>query len=249
MMLVGPESAEGDLALRMRVPRSAVRHCLEGGASLREQWQAGGRELVERTAERILELALQGNVLIRGWGACVLLRGVPHVARIRVCASIELRERVVMTRRRSMDRAAARREIDANDAARRHGLRAAFGVDREDARLYDLVLNTDRIAIDTCVQLVCELVAGPEFDETAASRAILADKVLEARVRARLRERFTPGTGVGAIRASACAGKVVLRGTAIHSVLAQEAARIVGALDGVKDVLNRIEVVRGPRGL
>ena len=47
----------------------------------------------------------------------------------------------------------------------------------------------------------------------------------------------------------ACGGKVVLRGIAVHSTLAREAGGIAGTTDGVKDVINRIEVVRAPRGL
>lgn len=249
LRLVVHESVERDLARRMQVPEATVHRRVEGGASLREHFQVADRQLARHTTEEVLELAQRGNVLIRGWGACVLLRGVPHVARIRVCAPIEQRERVVMARACSADKAAVRREIDASDATHKRNLKVAFGVDREDALLYDLVLNTERISIDTCVRLVCELVAGPEFDETKVSREILADKLLEARVRARLRERFTPGTGVGGLRATVCAGRVVLHGTAIHSILAEEAGRTAGAVDGVKDVLNKIEVVHGPRGL
>jgi osmotically-inducible protein OsmY len=162
---------------------------------------------------------------------------------------MELRERNVMQRRCLQDRGAARRQIEANDVAHRQVLQAAFGVDREDARLYDLVLNTERISVDACVGLARSLLASPEFGETEASRTILGDRVLEASIRTRLAERFTIGTGIGQIRATACAGRVVLDGTAIHAVLAREAGQIVGALAGVKDVDNRIEVVRGPRGL
>lgn len=249
LTLVLHELVERSLAERMQVPERAVHNRLEGVASWRERWQIGSQRLAHHTAEEVLELAQRGNVLIRGWGACVLLRDVPHVGRVRVCAPIELRERNVMERRGLKDKSAARREIEANDDAHRHILRVAFGVDREDARLYDLVLNTGRVPVDTCVRLVRDLVESPEFGETDASRAVLRDKVLEARIRIKLGERFTLGTGVGSLRAEAAASRVILHGSALHTSLAQEAGRIVGEIPGVKDVDNRIEVVRGPRPL
>jgi Cytidylate kinase-like family/BON domain len=161
---------------------------------------------------------------------------------------MELRERNVMGQR-SKDRGAARREIERNDAAHKRILHAAYGVDREDPLLYDLVLNTERLSVETCAKLVRELVESPELRETDVSRAILDDKVLEARMRVKLRERFTAGTGVSGIEATARGGKVVLEGVAIHTTLADEVGKIVAAIPGVRDVDNRVEIVRGPRGL
>ena len=249
LTLVLHELVEHDLAERLRVPESVVHHRLEGGVSLRERLQIGSKRLAQYTAEEILELAQKGNVLIRGWGACVLLRDVPHVVRVRVCAPLELRERSLMERGSSKDRSAARQEIERNDATHKRTLQAAFGVDREDPLLYDLVLNIGRLSVETCAKLVRELVESPELRETDASRAILDDKVLEAHMRIKLGERFTAGTGVSGIEAKASGGKVILKGIAIHTSLADEAGKIVGAIPGVKDVHNCIEIVRGPRGI
>jgi cytidylate kinase len=248
LTLVVHELIEHDLAERLQVPASAVYHRFEGGATLRERWQIPSGRLARYTAEEILELAQKGNVLIRGWGACVLLRDVPHVVRVRVCAPMELRERSLMERR-SKDGGASRQEIERNDAAHKRTLQTAFGVDRENSLLYDLVLNTERLSVETCVKLVRELVESPEFRETDASRAILGDKVLEAHIRVRLGERFIAGMGVSGIEATARGGMVVLKGVAIHTTLADEAGKIVGAIPGVRDVDNRMKIVRGPRGL
>jgi cytidylate kinase len=242
------EMVEHDLAGRLDVPENTIHRRFEGGAGWRERLQVGGRRLARYTAEEILGLADKGNAVIRGWGACLLLRGIPHVARVRICAPLELRVRSAMERR-GLDEAGARREIERNDAAHRRTVKATFGVERQDTLLYDLVLNTERVSTETCASLVCDLVSSPDFAETEASRSLLADRALEAHVRLRLAERFTAGTGVSGIEAAARGGKVVLKGIAIHSTLADEAARIAGTVAGVKDVDNRIDIVRGPRGL
>ena len=85
------ELVEHDLAEHMHVRESAIHHRLEGGATLRERWQIGSKRLARYTADEVLELAARGNVLIRGWGACVVLSDAPQVARIRVCAPLEVR--------------------------------------------------------------------------------------------------------------------------------------------------------------
>lgn len=240
---------EHDVAEHLHVRESAVHHLLEGGATLLDRLRVGSKRLAHYTAEEILELANRGDVLIRGWGSCVVLRGVPHVVRVRVCAPKEARERAVMQRLDSNDRSAARHEIERNDSAHKIALHSAYGVDREDSTLYDLVLNTERSSIETCAKLVCDLVERPEFRETEASRTILNDKSLEAHVRLRLRERFTVGMGVSGADATAHAGRIVLTGTAIHSALVEDASKLAGAIAGVKAVENHMVVVRGPRAL
>jgi cytidylate kinase len=240
---------EHDIAEHLHVRESAVHHLFEGGATLLDRLRVGSKRLAHYTAEEILELANHGNVLIRGWGSCVVLRGVPHVVRVRVCAPMEVRERAVMRRMDSNDRSAARHEIERNDSAHKIALHSAYGVDREDSTLYDLVLNTERISIETCAKLVCDLVESPEFRETEASRTILNDKTLEAHVRLRLRERFSVGMGVSGADASVHDGRIVLTGMAIHSALVEDASKLAGAIAGVKAVENQMVVVRGPRAL
>ena len=240
---------EHDIAEHLHLRESAVHHLLEGGATLLERLQTGGKRLARYTAEEILELANQGNVLIRGWGACAVLRDVPHVVRVRVCAPMEVRERNVMERSEVKYRGAARREIERNDAAHRTTLQGAYGIDREDSMRYDVVLNTERNSVETCAKLICDLVESPEFRETEASRSILGDKALEAHVRIKLRERFTVGMGVSGADATAHAGKIVLTGTAIHSALVDDASKLAAAISGVNTVENQMIVVRGPRVL
>lgn len=240
---------EHDIAEHLQVQESAVHHLLEGGATLLDHLRTGSKRLSHYTAEEVLDQANRGNVLIRGWGSCVILRGVPHVVRVRVCAPKEVRERAVMQRMDSDDRSAARQEIERNDSAHKIALHSAHGVDREDAMLYDLVLNTERSSVEICAKLVCDLAESAEFRETEASRAILNDKTLEAHVRLRLRERFGVGMGVSGVEATAQEGRIVLTGMAIHSALLDDASKLAGAVAGVKAVENRMVVVRGPRVL
>jgi osmotically-inducible protein OsmY len=111
-----------------------------------------------------------------------------------------------------------------------------------------MVLNTERVSVETGARLICDLVDKPEFRQSEAALAALRDKALEAHVRIKLRERFIAGTGVSNVDAAADGGKVVLTGVAIHEVLAADAGKLAAEVAGVKEVVNRIAVVHWPAG-
>jgi cytidylate kinase len=221
-----------------------VHHFLEGSASLFERWKIDKKKLSRFTAEEILELARGGNVLIRGWGATALLRPIAHVVCVRVCAPMAFREGVMMERLGVSDRELVRREIERNDAAHTRIIHSFFGVDWRNPLLYDLVLNTERLPIETCVKFVRQLAESPAFQETEASRSVLTDKLVEARVRSLLDEHFgIAGGGMSSVDGTVTGGMVTLTGTTINIELMEEAERLVRRIEGVKEVENRIAYI------
>src|SRR5271156_4797002 len=139
LQIVRSEVAANNVARRLGVAESAVTRYLDGSASLLDRWRIDRRKLFHYAAEEILGLAQRGNVLIKGWGAATLLRDVPQVISVRVCAPMDFRVRVMMERLGRNDADALREEIERFDAARAHTLRAYFNVDEEDARLYHIM--------------------------------------------------------------------------------------------------------------
>ena len=135
----------------------------------------------------MLEAAAKGNVVIRGWGATQLLRPVPHVPCIRIMRPFDKRVQWLMKQIDTDDRGVAEAEIRRSDQANASRMHDQFGVDWNEPVLFDMVLNTDRLSVDTCVQMIKALLARPEFAETEASRALLQGMALSAHVRAALR--------------------------------------------------------------
>src|SRR4051812_4321399 len=135
----------GDVvAGRMQVKKSLIRRIREGKASTIEKWAADEKTISIFTAEEVFDLAVKGNVLVRGWGATLLLRQVPHVLCVRVCAPMELRVKRLMERLETDDEGLARHEIESDDAARYSRMSEHFNVNWGDPTLYDLSLNTER---------------------------------------------------------------------------------------------------------
>ena len=229
----------GDMvAGRMQVKKSLIRRIREGKASKIEKWAADEKTISIFTAEEVFDLAVKGNVLIRGWGGTLLLRSVPHIARIRVGAPLEVRVKRLMERLETDDEDLARQEIEADDETRARRMGEAHGVSWGDATLYDLTLNTERVSIASCVEQVIALVKRPEFQETAGSRRKLADLAIEAKARAALKaDERTAGIDISL---DVAGGTVTLRGIVVderEKTLVDEVVRAVPGVTALHDEL------------
>ena len=242
LAVVHHELVEHDIAERSGMRDSEVHRFLEGEASLFERWKIDSSRMSRYTAEEILGLAAKGNVLIRGWGASYLLRSVPHVVSVRICAPMPFREQVLMTRLGAQDRDAARREIERNDAGHNGAMQKMFGIDWKDATHYAIVLNTARMPVAECVEYLVRATESPAFQETAQSRGVLIDELILSRVRSVLDRSFGSATAtLGGIDATASEGRVTLSGAATcDERLIVEAVRLVSDVEGVAGVDNNI---------
>jgi cytidylate kinase len=172
---------------RMHVPTSLINRLREGKAGAIEKMRADKASLAVYMAEEVLEAAARGNVVLRGWGATCLLRRVRHVVSVRITRPLAQRVTWLQERLGTDDAAFAEEEIRRSDRAHAARMQAQFGVTWGDPLLYDLVLNTDRISVESCAAQIAALARRPEFAETDASRAVLRNLALDARVRSALR--------------------------------------------------------------
>jgi cytidylate kinase len=237
------EVVEQDIAERAGMPESRVHRFLEGETSLWERWNIDRKRMSRYTAQEILELAAKGNVLIRGWGATYLLKSVPHVVCVRICAPMPFREAVLMERLYLKEAAAARREIEHNDAAHNGTMQRLFGIDWQDPSLYAVVLNTARVPIADCVEHIVKLTESPAFQETPASRGALMDQLILMRVRSALEREFGDQPLHYGFDADVSGGKVTLTGAATDPQLIADAVRLVHGVEGVTGVESQIEQV------
>jgi len=101
----------------------------------------------------ILDMAKEGNVLIIGRASQVLLGDHPEALHVQVVAPLSYRVEKLM-RVEGLTRQAAKQRVVASDQARADHLRRYYGVKWLDPHLYDLVINTGHISIQTAIQLV-----------------------------------------------------------------------------------------------
>jgi len=230
---------------RMHVPTSLINRLREGKAGAIERLRADRASLAVYVTEELLDVAERGNVILRGWGATAVLRPVPHVVCVRITRPFEKRVAWLQEQLGSDEASHAEEEIRRSDRAHAARMNAQFGVTWGDPLLYDLVLNTDRVSVESCAEQIAALSRRPEFAETEASRAILRNLALEARVRSALRaDEATQNVDVTVISNG---GRVVLSGMVLDADELPAAARVAAVVPGVVDVDNQLRVMTRSR--
>jgi cytidylate kinase len=230
----------------MHVPKSLISRLRAGKAGTIERLTADRAAIAAFTAEDVLETAARGNVVVRGWGATLLLRSVPHVPCIRIMRPFDKRVDWLMRELDTDDRELAENEIRRSDHANATRMHEQFGVNWGDPVLFDMVLNTERLSVDTCVQQIKALLARPEFAETDASREMLQGMALSARVRAALRASDAT-QGVDVSIESTAGGRVALRGIVVSDQERSATERVAAAVAGVTAVDNDLRVMASSR--
>jgi cytidylate kinase len=249
LKMVRSEIVADSVAQRLGIGANSFLRYMDGSASLVERWRIDRRRLVHYTAEEILRLAQQDNVLVKGWGAATLLRGLPQVIGVRVCAPMDFRARVLMERSGIKNADAVRAQIGRHDAARARAMRLFFNADQEDARLYHVVVNTERLPVDACVKLIAALAESPRFRAHAAARSALADKLMEARISLALVENISPTMAPLGVSVSVANGRITLGGTSCSGGLRRRAETIAHQVAGGSKIDNRIVSVPSRGGL
>ncbi|MES2958903.1 MAG: cytidylate kinase family protein [Pseudomonadota bacterium] len=233
------------VASKMHVSKSLISRLRAGKAGTFERLKADREGMAIYTAEEVLDAAAAGNVVLRGWGATALLRPVPHVPCVRILRPLAKRVQWLMTELDTDDADLAEAEIRRSDEANAARMHDQFGVTWGDPVLFDLVLNTDRLSVDTCVQQIKALLARPEFAETAASRALLLGMALQARVRAAL--RANEATRDVSITIEGADAGVVLRGIVVSEAERAAVEQVAAAVPGVAGIDNQLRVMAASR--
>jgi cytidylate kinase len=233
------------VANKMHVSKSLINRLRAGKAGPIERLTADRESIAVYTSEEVLEAAAKGNVVLRGWGATSLLRSVPHVPGIRIMRPFDKRVDWLMKELDTDDRELAENEIRRSDQSNATRMHEQFGVNWGDPVHFDMVLNTDRLSVDTCVQQIKALLARPEFAETEASRALLQAMSLHAHVRAALRANEETRDVDVLIEGS---GKVVvLRGIVVSTAERDAAEKVAAAVPGVGGVDSQLRVMASSR--
>ena len=224
-----------DAAHRYGLLEEKLSHLDESKPSLFERFDAETRRYITVIQTALYEFAEHDNVVLMGRGGQWLLRGIPHVIRLRVIAPFELRvKRLAKKLSGQMGEQTKQRTV--TDMVRRDDIekvgrmRYLYEVDLRDPALYDLVLNSEKLSVEAAVDLLAGLARQPELATTEAGAQLVADRALASRVQVALATH--PETRKYRTTVEAKAGVVTLEGTAALD----EAVEVARTVDGVRDV-------------
>jgi cytidylate kinase len=232
-----------DAAREYRVRESRLAGVVEAAPGLVERLRRPRFRYRAYLEAAVLDAALPDRTVLVGRWSTLFLRGISHAIRVRVCAPGDVRARRVMERN-GIEAIEAARRIAAYDDGVRSRMRQMFDVDWTDPLLYDLVVNTEAVGVTTAVGQVLALASAAEFQPTAASRQLLADRALVARLRAIL--KATPATARVDVDIQVAEGQVRLGGVVGSESERESALAVVREAPGVTDVASEIKVFRRP---
>ena len=228
------------IASKMRLRKSHVERFLDGRAGLWEKLTTDKTSLSIFTADETFRFLRDGQTaVIRGWGAVHLLRNIPHVVRVRICAPLETRVHRMMERLATDKRETVESEINMSEEAHSAITKRHFGVNWRDPELYDLVLCTERLSVEECVDEIDGMMQRKCFQETEDSRRMVESLSTEWAVRSALRrDERTSRTHV---TIESDNGTLRLMGVVDTQTEANAAGELAAAVEGVKQVDNQLK--------
>jgi cytidylate kinase len=212
-----------DAGLRYGLAEDKLSHLDDSKPSFFERFDTETRHHITVLQTTLLELAeLDNAVLMRGGGQW-LLRGVPHVLRVRVIAPFEHRvkqwiKRQAATTRETYNQRAASALVRRDDIEKAGRMRYLYEVEISDPMLYELIVNTEMLRYDAVVQMI------------EAGRQTISSRALASRVQVALATH--PDTRRYRITVEAQGGVVTLEGT----TALDRAVEVARTVPGVRDV-------------
>ena len=201
---------------------------------------------LDRLQSVILELAKKGDALFFGKGSQLLLNSFNCALHVLVTGSLEKRIQQVMEEKK-VDREIAEKMIHRSDQDKRGFLRFAFEEDWLNPNLYDLVLNTDKLSIDSATKIVMEAAKSDGIKACGMDSMKLLEKLsLQRKVEAAFLE-----AGVESQHTfyNVEDGETVRIYGIVYSLQEKEAVeKMMKGIKGVRKVINNLTVFQGAMG-
>ncbi|OGL00062.1 MAG: hypothetical protein A3E31_15200 [Candidatus Rokubacteria bacterium RIFCSPHIGHO2_12_FULL_73_22] len=228
-----------EAAHRYGLVEDRLAHLSDAKPSLFERFDVETRRYITVIQSVLFEFAAADNVVLMGRGGQWLLRGIPHVLRVRVTAPFEARVKRLTERLSAQtgDQVTSRsvtQMVRRDDDQRLGRMRYLYEADLRDPALYDLVLSTERLTTEAAVQVLAALAGRPELAPSPAARQLVADRTLASRVQVALVTH--PDTRKYRIEVEAQEGVVTLESaTALDAALG-----VAREVPGVREVRARL---------
>jgi cytidylate kinase len=189
----------------------------------------------------IYDLAGKGNVVIVGRGGQVLLKDLSGTLHVRIVTPEGIRSKNLMEQE-GLSAKEAERILRQSDRDSSGYIGAFFDADWNDQDLYDLVINTRIMSVDTATKMIIDVVGSPEFKESPEETAEkLADLALARKVEAVLMGFL----GIEYSHLQVENRIVTLKGTAQFQMHKENCERAISEIDGVDGVNIELGVIPG----
>lgn len=220
------------------LPKASVEHFDEKKPGFWDIFKTDKARYLHFVKGALLEFAHQGNCVMVGRGGQVVLGNIPGILHIRVVTPMEKRIERVMKRFECDERHAAK-IIDQNDHERSGFHKFFFDCNWEDSGLYDLVINTGTLSLETAANIIQDLAKSKEFTTRQKETKLkLADRSLEHEIKTNI--IYKEKLSIHFLEVFSENGVVTLRGIAGDDEDVERSEKIAAAMENVKEIHNEI---------
>ncbi|MFC2144458.1 AAA family ATPase, partial [Acidobacteriota bacterium] len=201
-----------------------------------KQRELNEREILEKEhylafVSRVLcERTLEGDVVYHGRAGHLAVPGLSHVLRIRTEIDQETQIDDVM-RRLSVNRTKAKEYAERVGEDIDRWVRTMYNLGRESVDGFDLVVNLDRVGVESATTALCGYAQLPAFQATPASAKVLENLLLASRARIALARDERTWAARFNVRAEA--GHVTVSYLPRDAAVGIKAPDVVAVMDGV----------------
>jgi cytidylate kinase/CBS domain-containing protein len=218
---------------RFGVTEDEILRGLDMPANFFERFARRKQRYVVAAQATLGELFADGNGIYHGLAGHFLFGELCNVLKVRIMAPMDYRIRQTMSAL-ACSRDEAIKHIEQVDQRRAKWGRQMFGVDWDDASLYDLVINLGHVSLDEAADLIVESVRQERYRPTPKCAREFRSFCLEKRVYAELffNSPFNPDL----VQVRAEEGSVYLSGGSVFKSTQRQVVDLVGSLEGVEKV-------------
>ncbi|MCX6152670.1 MAG: cytidylate kinase family protein [Candidatus Kapabacteria bacterium] len=187
----------------------------------------------------LFELIMKGSCIYEGHLGHYLLKGLPFILRTRAILSEENRIKLYM-KSNNVSYEIASNYVSLVDDRRRHWSEFLYGMNLEDPKYYDLVINLDYMSVHTAVEIILTALKQAEFNSNDDSMKLMKNLYLESKASLYLYlEPATRGIEVD-INADYHNGSLIVKG--ISSVMDSDKSEQL--IRGVLSKLEKVKVIK-----
>ena len=174
-----------DALEHFHIPEVKLVRAIHDAPSILDRFSHGRYRYLAYIRSALLQRAVADNLVYHGLAGHLLLKGVPHVLKVRIIADLDARVAAEMARE-GIGQGQARELLVKDDAERRKWTQSLYGVDPWDASLYDLVIHIDKLGVDDAAYYIAHAAGLECFQTTPAARQKMDDLALACKVKAAL---------------------------------------------------------------
>ena len=215
------------------VSQEELRDALQKPPTLLERLQHKKYLYLALIQAALTEEVRTGKAVYHGNAGHLLLKGGPHILRVRVIAPIGFRL-LMAENRLKISHNEAFEYIQRTDQERRKWTQYLYGVDWGDPTLYDVVINLEYMSIPEACAGLCTLVRQRCFEFTAEDQRAMDDLALASRVRADL--ALNESTAHLEVQVEAHDGRITIHGRTAGVSEVEDVQGVIARVPGVTAV-------------